>query len=459
MGIDISANLDAKNFIRGTDNIVDALEEVSDAALEVQRDGDKAGEKLEKSFAEMAKASRTAADDMRTNMRKGFKETEQHGNEAANEIKDEFKSNLSEVTSSFDGSVESMGDLVQGTLGGLVSNLGPLGAAVGAAGAVGIGLIIAEITRAAEQAEISKQRIREMGLAIIESGETIAGLENVNDQLKLIVTNADDAPKKLKDIEKLLKQYPELSDDVSMVALAYAGNADALDLTIKKLREAGRVQVDYNGSNTEAVDAAAEKNRLLNAEADALQKIQDEAAAAKQIELDYLASGGAEIEAKSKAISNINAAYDEVVYGVQDYINAETGVLDVEAYVNAIRERENALLEYQNLLAESGLTTQQKAALNEMGTEQATAILKGLKDPNVSQDQKNYLKGSLGKAADEASAVVQDKMKVAFQKPIEGKVNLSVNTDAMKDKVMQAFQNQTFTIKVKGVDRNGKAVF
>jgi hypothetical protein len=455
-GISINFLADVRDFLRGTKNVEEELDDVADSLDDVARDGDKATEKLEGSFKDLARQAKASGDDIEKGLGGGFDNTSRLGGEAATEIKDEFKSNLSEVTSSFDGSVESMGDLVQGTLGGLVSSLGPLGMAVGAAGALGVGVLIAEITKAAEEAEASKARIREMGLAIIESGADVAGLENFNEQLKLIITNADEAPKKLEDIKNLAKDFPSLADDVGLMATAFAGNADAIEGSLDVLNELIKAEEARTGQGYEGAVAV---NEALYDNKEALLQIQAETEAAAQIEADWLASGGAESLAKADAISQINAAYDEAVYAVDNFKNAETGIYDLEAYAASIEERERLLMEYQTSLAESGLTTEQKAALNEMGVEQANAILNGLKDPNVSENTKKTIKDGLKTASKEGSGVAEEEIKKAFQKPIDAKVDVKADTATAQRDLDNLIKARTAIIKVDFQDRYGKRVY
>lgn len=456
-GINIDANLDGRNFIKSVDNMADALQDLEDEVKQVQKDGDKSLEKLETSFAEVAKASRDAGDDVQKNFRGNFKQAEKHGTDAAEEIKDEFKSNLSEVTSSFDGSVESMGDLVQGTLGGLVSSLGPLGLAAGAAGALGVGLLITEITKAAEEAEASKARIRDMGLAIIDAGADIAGMENVNEQLRLIVTNADEAPKKLEDIEKLIQQYPQLAGDVGKLAMAYAGNSDAIEDVTKQLELAVEAEKEKNYTTAEGARQSEKRVNGYEAEIEKLKGIQAETTAAQEIEANWLASGGAEIVAKANAISTINSAYDETVNSVTDFVNAETGVLDVDAYLAAIDARTAKLNEYQASIAASKLTTEQKSALDAMGIDAAAAWMKGYE--TASPENKKKMEKSLTEAAKESSGSAKKELDKAFATPTEAKVQAKLDEES-KQEVQRSLNKiaAEATLKIKVVDRNGRPV-
>lgn len=452
--IKISSDLDARGFLKGTENMEDALEDVSKELKDTSKDGDKALETLENSFAEAAKAAKDAGNDMQKGMSSGFKGVQDAGGEAAGEIKQEFASNLSEVTSSFDGSVESMGDLVQGTLGGLVGSLGPLGMAAGAAGAVGVGLVIAKLTEAAEEAEKSKERIKEMGLAIIESGADVAGLESFNEEMKLIITNSDDARKKLEDIEKLVDQYPQLAGDVGLMAQAYAGNEEAMDGALAALEKIIEQEKIRTGQGTEG---AVSMNEALLDSKETLIQIQKETEAAKQIEQDWLNSGGAESLAKAEAINNINAAYDDAAGSILDFKNEESGVLDVQAYIDSMLAREQALADYQTAVAESGFTTEQKAALNDMGIEASAAWMQGYKQASPAQQKE--MERILTKSASESSGVAVKAMDKAFEKPVKAKVEVDADISKAQKDLENLIKARSAIIKVDFQDRYGKRVY
>ena len=452
--IKISSDLDARGFLKGTSNMEEALEDVSKDLKDTSKDGDKALDNLEKSFADAAKAAKDAGGDMRKGMGDGFKGVQDAGGEAASEIKQEFASNLSEVTSSFDGSVESMGDLVQGTLGGLVGSLGPLGMAAGAAGALGVGLVIAKLTQAAEEAEKSKERIKEMGLAIIESGADVAGLESFNEEMKLIITNSDDARKKLEDIEKLVDQYPQLSGDVGLMAQAYAGNEEAMDGALAALEKIIEQEKIRTGQGTEG---AVSMNEALLDSKETLIQIQKETEAAKQIEQDWLNSGGAESLAKAEAINNINAAYDDAANSILDFKDQETGVLDVQAYIDSMAAREQALADYQTAVAESGFTTEQKAALNEMGIDASAAWMDGYK--KASPAQQKEMERILTKSASESSGVAVKAMDKAFEKPVKAKVEVDADISKAQKDLENLIKARSAIIKVDFQDRYGKRVY
>jgi hypothetical protein len=460
-GISINFLADVRDFLRGTKNVEEELDDVADSLDDVAKDGVKATEKLEDGFNDLRKKAKQAGDDIEKGIGEGTKKGAKQGEQATDVYKKEAIANVSEVTSSFTGSWESAADAVQGTLGGVVADLGPAGAAIGAAGAIGIGLLTQAIIQAEEAAKETTARIGELGLEMIEAGS--AGevpLETVIENLKQIITNSEEATKKFQDIARASKF---VGTQVEQLALAYAGNEEALEgqlEVIEELIEAGQKEVDSASENASRFAVVSQaKVQTLEAQQKELQKIQEETERAAEIEQAWLNSGGAEFLAKQEAINQIDQAYDAAVFGIDNFLNAETGIYDLDAFAQSIRDREKLLLDYQNALAESDLTTDQKAALNSYGVEQAAAILQGLKDPNVSKQTKDTIKKGLKEASKEGSGVAQEEIKKAFQEPIDAKVAVQADTAAAERAIEKVIRDRSAKIRLDFVDRNGKRVY
>lgn len=143
---DLSMNLVAdtreaqKEF--GTD-VPGALDKMSDALDDVVRDGERGGERLERSFREVAdaakKESREVGEAFDKNATRGF----DRAGDAAREFKGEAIQNLGEVASSFDGTVTGIADGFQGLAGGASVALINMGGGLAIAGGAlaGLGLV------------------------------------------------------------------------------------------------------------------------------------------------------------------------------------------------------------------------------------------------------------------------------------------------------------------------------
>jgi cytochrome c551/c552 len=153
MAVTIELVSDVSDVIKGAGKVAERFADVSDSLVDLARDSQRSGDKIETAMKDAGRSAEhiddglagagQAADAFEDKARAAFKamsdgaskagdkaahETKQgfdKSGEAVETFKDEAKSNLSEVTSSFSGDMDSAVDLIQGTLGGLVADLGP----------------------------------------------------------------------------------------------------------------------------------------------------------------------------------------------------------------------------------------------------------------------------------------------------------------------------------------------
>lgn len=449
-GINVGLDLGVKGFIQGTKDVEEALDDVSDALEATAKEGDDGLEKLSDKLKEAKRAADEAADAgkrMGDGYRKGAKEAEN----GLSEFRDEANSTAKESAASFDGSAESIVDSFQEIAANAFAGFGPAGAIAGLAAAAGIGIASAAILDAEENAKEAQTRVQEFGNAIIDTGVTSASLDRINESLKLILSNADDAPKKFKDIEKAAEKT---GLKASTLALAYAGNEDAINSMVDAAEKAYKPIAEQANALGVAVGEQGEAYADIVTE---LKKVQEETAMAQKIEEEYLASGGAEIEAKKAAIETINTAYDKAVGSILDFKNEETGVLDVQAYIDAMTARQEALTNYQTSLANSKFTTEQKDALNEMGLEAASAWMAGYE--SATPEQKKQMEKFLTESAKDTSGVAKSEIDKAFKKPIEAKVEAKADTEMAQKDLDNLIKARTAVIKLDFQDRYGKRVY
>lgn len=95
-----------------------------------------------------------------------------------------------------------------------------------------------------------------------------------------------------------------------------------------------------------------------------------------------------------------------------------------------------------------------------MGIEQASAILNGLKDPNVSDATKRTIVESLGDSAEEGSGVAKDIIEEKFAKPTKAELEVEAKTEKAQEafsKFIRGLQKEVF-ITATVVDREGRPV-
>jgi hypothetical protein len=192
-----------------------SVEDISDALDELRRQGDKATEELERSFKDLAREAERTDKKIESVGTSGFKKA----SGAGSEFKSEALSNFSEVTSSFDGSMSSIADLAQGTLGGIAANIPGIGIAGGIA-ALGVGAITAELTNAGERSKEIKDSIVQDFIDIGDALDTEAVTERIE---KLL---GDDGARKE---AQLLADV--LNIDVPSALLVMAGDFESAGVT------------------------------------------------------------------------------------------------------------------------------------------------------------------------------------------------------------------------------------
>lgn len=415
------------NALRGFKNLESGLDEVSDSLDDVARDAKRAGddlgdnvkggakeaeqstERLERSFKDLRdearRSSRQAGDDLGDNIKRGADRGARAAGEASEEIRDEFKSNLSEVTSSFRGDLESLGDLAQGTLGGLVSGLGPVGLAVGAAGALGIGLVMGATEQATERTEQYKARVAELSDAYIESGQRGAlSFSQVADKLRQLATEGDDVAGTLADIFKRAEGAGLEMEDLTS---AFAGNSQALDDQIAKAKlivSAYDQMAAAAGSDTSQLDGNLSSRARWAAETvRKLEEVQKANNAAKENQRLYLESGAAALQRQTEQAESyadsVTSALDEVGASYKDQDRAIT---------DQIKRAQEVVRSYDEMAAAAqrdGTKVSANATERAGWARQVIATLRGVQDENraAQRTEEEYLASGIPEMVEKAT--------------------------------------------------------
>lgn len=460
--IAISVASETRDFSKGVrDGVVEPLEDAEKALKEVERAGDRAGDELEDSMRDAQRETEELKDEykrLEQVMKDGaaprkFKQNTADATSSAKrdlqELGDESRQNASEMFSSFDGSIESLADGIQGTLGGIVGSIGPIGAAAGAAGAAGVGLLMTKFEEAKEREEALRQKTAELASEFIDAGNdgerSFAGM---GDELRDLAEQADEAEASLRDVRDIARlnglEYRTLAD-------AYAGNSDALSEMIGKLEQ----QRDLNKDAIDAQVAGAESLNLADAERFAstqrgieqLKEQRDAIDAAAEAEKLWRDAGGPEIEAKAGHIASLNDAYDDAAGAVDDFLDEESGVFDVQKYIDAMAARTQALQDYQDNLATAGLSTEAQAFLNEQGAETAALMVQGYLDASPEQQKKLEEIWTEAGKTDSASYIAE--VQKVFSNPLDAPTVNPLQIDTTQaETTLSTFINRQRTVRV-----------
>lgn len=404
-GISIPIASDTREFTTAIKKgVIEPLEGVEEALDDVARASDEAGDTLEDSLdkarketSDFKREQQELARTIEQGSNRSFKSFSKDSTDATNvakqnvdELGNEAKANLAETLSSFDGSVEGTIAAIQGTLGGVTAGLtGVIPIIAAAAGAAGLGLIAVAWEQNTAKAEEARAKVGELASEFIETGEVgERSIESMVSTLKALATETDENKDSLTGLSKIAK---EAGLDYSAIAQAYVGNSDELQKLIDKNDRYAR-QLDEEASlldNTtregnlkygqliKQAGAVDELNGTLRANLDVARK-------AERAELDYINSGGPEIQAKVERIKTINSAYDETAGAAEKYLDKEKK-FDAKKFIKDMQAREEALANYQASLATVDLSPEAKAFIDGQGFEAASAFLKGYKRATPSQ--------------------------------------------------------------------------
>jgi hypothetical protein len=248
---DVSDSLDdlARAADRDGDKTERALDGVGDAGRDAARDIDRATESVERSFRDQVTAARKTEDAIKDVGTKGAADLRNVGG-VGSEVADELRGNLGETFSSFKGDLADLPQIAQDTLGGLAGSgaLGGIpGLAITAAGAAGLGLITAELTKQQEEADRLRERLASAYQTAAEEGRDYLSVSQ-------IIADANDLmfnPERADEYKRAREDAKALALDESTVIAALAGELgaqeevlgriNALQAENSRLGEAGKI--------------------------------------------------------------------------------------------------------------------------------------------------------------------------------------------------------------------------
>lgn len=446
MAIDITFIADVFPFTKGVKNIEEALDDVADSLDDVAKDGDDTGDKVTKSFREIAREAQRASGSIDKDMRDGF----DGAKDGAEDFKQEANQTAKESAASFDGSAESIIDSFQEIAANAFAGFGPAGAVAGLAMAAGIGLAVKGFQDNQEAAEELKQKVADLTEQYIQAGRIgSVSLEDYIDAIKTLATETDDAKLSLTDIKDAsgdnLQMMQDLAEAVGGLEGEYQALIDANNEQIDKLRveqQEAKSIIGYDQERAQLLGDRIDKIREANQALEEQSAAEEDAAVAAQAANEI---GLPALQARADMLSMVDQAYDDAAGNVTDFINKETALFDVQAYIASMQEREKALQDYQTALASSGLTPEAKEFLNSQGAEAASLMLKGYSEGDAAT--KAELSRIWSEAGKEGSGAADKAIKETFKTPAEAKVNVKADTKPATEAI-DAWINRTRYVDV-----------
>lgn len=176
----LSIVTDVRSWLKGTADIEKSLDDLADSlddlATDTKQNSGKAADSLQREFKDAFDKVRT--DSKRTGRAVGddLKDGGKRAGEGMRDLKDEARSSAREAAASFDGSAESITDMIQEITANALPALGPAAGAAGLAAAAGLGILISSLQAAKEKADESVDTVHTMASAMREAGGLAANI-------------------------------------------------------------------------------------------------------------------------------------------------------------------------------------------------------------------------------------------------------------------------------------------
>lgn len=335
--IDILANTTSAQ--RSVKDLSQAFDKVGDSLDDVARDGDAAGDKIERSFKDLvqdaARAERAvkdvgkAADKAGDDVKRGMK----RASEGTAEFKDEAKQSAREGAASFTGEFDGVTDYLQEVLANALGGFGPMGAAAGIALAAGLGLALSQSAALQERIAEAREEGADLAAEMYENGGTLPLTSRVSELFQLLARESRGAGT-LGTMIDGWTDFGTVLEDVQRIAgrtgepveqLIRALKGDDLELTRATL---ARVNDELDGMS-DWTPAWDEQKRSLTSYRDEL----DKAIKLQEIAKETLNSSDA---LAAKRIDDLANAWNNAGVQAGNYFKAgEDGVktFDVGAYI------------------------------------------------------------------------------------------------------------------------------
>lgn len=383
----------------------DAGRDVERAMKDASNESEKAAEKTDDSFSaafdRLKQRSKTFGDQHKKDMDR----TSEVSNEAANEV----AQNWSSTMSSFDGSAESVVQMVADSFGGLAGSLdvvGPIGSLfLGATG----GLLSVILSKWMENNDRIEESNRAMYEQMLENANAYFSNEQIVENFNKIMSGADDAAVSLKDLQKL----QEISG-LSQQEAAYAYADPRSDTARALIAQLDQKQAEITKQMASAAGTGPQANARIAALSNEAKNIAQVTSQWKEYS-NQVESNSEQILTNNEFLQSHGILLDNAGQAQRDLINAqadaneayttasETIAENIDQYGGLAAAKEqnqaalsdlvDALRDEQNALADSGGAVEAVTALQ---YEQAAAFIDTAKQAGITEDAAVDLAASLG---------------------------------------------------------------
>lgn len=422
-------------------------------------------ERLEDKMREYRKTTHTTTAAAGKDLSSSVKHSAHEASEGVKEMKGSVAGGAKEIAGSFDGTMSGVAGGLQGVLAEIGAGFGPLGAIVSTGLGLALGGVLAQLEGTEEQSAAAKERVAELAGEFLDAGtQGRRSFGGVVDAIKGLATQTD---KSQLNLEGLWKDASAAGLDYGELVTAIAsGNAGDMDKVRAKVRQLGDAHyrsgqnariagVQQNDAASKGFDATLKLERQLkDAGAEAKRAAEAQRLAAK--------AGLTDFSLKGQLIEQLAGGFSDAAGEVDTYVDKETGLFDVRRYIRAMHERSQALEDYQRTLAESRLTPEARSFIEAQGAEQAAALMAGYK--RATPAQRRELEGiwttSGRKAATSyGEALGSDLRDKTIKGPKIGRPFIPAPDMTSLRAALNTIDDREITIKLRGVDRNGRRMF
>lgn len=300
----------------GADKLEASLKDAQRATERLADETKITAAKIERSYRDAYRDAKRSADDYQDSTREGMGKV----GERSAEVGQEIRQNLGEgIANAARGDFESLADTIGDTFGGAVAGIGGIGtAAIGVAGALGLGAVVGAFQQIEQEQEKAAENAARWAEAFIDAGSDIVGAAHTVAEVTAIATD----PERYKQAQDNARNW---GIDVSTAMRAMGGDATALQIAQEGVNQK---MVDYGNQASKTSEDALNLRNQWEAGKDSLANLNGEMdagrAAAHQVSDALLAI----VESSSDAAVEVDALGNKVVTlpdGAEIMINAKTG--------------------------------------------------------------------------------------------------------------------------------------
>lgn len=263
-------------------------------------------------YRQMKRSAEDASDESRRSMGKV--------GERSAEVGQEVRQNLGEgIANAARGDFEALSDTIGDTFGGAVAGIGGLGtAALGVAGALGLGAVTAAFQAIQQEQERAAEAAARWAEAFITAGGDVVGAARTVAEVTSIATD----PERYKQAQDNARNW---GIDVSTAMRAMAGDATALTIAQDGVNQK---MVDYEAQGSKTSETALNLRNQWEAGKNSLQQLNGDMEAGRTAARNVSDALLAVVAASSDAAVEVDELGNKVVTlpdGAEIMINAKTG--------------------------------------------------------------------------------------------------------------------------------------